>query len=168
MPDLKNKSTRVVNVAGLSIAPGRTGTVPMNHYQSWLLRSSQNRETAAECLEVRKPGAPGRVRAPQALHDPQSYEKELPPGSPQDREARIDRGIGLLGEGDFDMDGQPNLARLRTITGLDDLTEDERSARWRAFVESQGGPPASPPPKDETAPDGPEEGAEGAEPSEEG
>ena len=112
---IQNISRSMIRVAGLSIAPGRTGTVNDNHWNGWLM-STHHQRLAGERLRV-VPDEPEEMQV--------------------NRETRIYLALGHLNKENPDAwlrSGYPDLNNLRNVTGLYDLTGNERDAAWERYI----------------------------------
>lgn len=112
---VRNRHHGIVNVAGLSIAPRRIGTIDDDAWREWLARSTSNRELAARCLEIYEPPeeAPSVDRVAVA--------------------AEAIRGMSTDDESLWTQSGLPTVGALRQLTGFGDLSSGERDKAWWVF-----------------------------------
>ena len=138
MLTLRNTSpTKVIYVAGLSIAPFRKGTVNKQAYQVWLRQAAANRDTAARYLKVvpeKDPLPPRPIRARPKAAAARPAAAAVDPAAV--RAQAIRAGFGKLTEKQYNKDGSPNLDAIRHVTGLDDISGDERDEHWRVHEQS--------------------------------
>ena len=118
---IQNIGRTIVRVAGLSIAPGRVGTIDANHWRGWL-NTTAHQETAARSLLV--------------LPD-EPTDAEL------NRETRIYIAVSHLRRDNSEawtQSGIPAIRHLESVTGYDDISGDERDAAWERYKEEHGDP----------------------------
>ena len=115
----------MVRVAGLSIAPGRTGTIPLRHWQAWLAQSTWNQQIATTKLDFGQ-----TAEAPPEPPSEPTAPVDTPPAD--DRKAKLTEAIRSMLQEDqanidrFTQSGKPRLEVLEDITGLEDVTAAER------------------------------------------
>ena len=126
-----NLGTALVDVAGLGIAPRRTGVLKISLFQSWMNRSSRNRRIANTTLQR----VYGTSWGEDIVEEPAPKPKaELPrEGIPPTRREIIlkaMREMNMLDKTLWTKTGMPTLAAIRDATGLADITQPERAKLW--------------------------------------
>ena len=123
---VRNVWNRLISVAGVSIPPNRSVDIPVDTFDEWLRRSTTNRELAGKAVRVEGESA-----------------------SDKNIDARMERAdrAGLLEDLVREMDpndeenwtknGIPALGTLRKLSGLTDVTAQERDVAWEAVLKER-------------------------------
>ena len=158
--EITNLSNGLVSVAGLGIAPQRTGTLPAHVYRVWLSHGDHNKDIARTKLRAvyETPWGSRTVVSPATNGDtlPQGTGETGSDGNgdsgasgaegesdadapltPEGRAKRIRDAILELdpdNQNEFTLLGIPRVPAIKDTSGLTDVTAAERDAVWAAIL----------------------------------